>query len=179
MAWVAQNPAGILRDEALVKLAETWRANDPQEALTGFLGLTMDDGSTRGLQAIVSQWAQDDPPVAVEHLNSLEKSARRDDLLQHALVSLASQDPELAWKYSDRISDRKSLEHVRGMALKAMAETRPLQALKLAESGGNSEALLAGIARGWAATDDTAAEEWIGSLADPDLAARLRLATSE
>ena len=99
--------------------------------------------------------------------------------LQAALVSLSRQDPELAWTYSDRVSDRQSIEHIRGMALKAMAETRPLDAIKLAQTAGNSEALLAGIARGWAITDDSAAEEWIASLPDPDLAARLRAATSE
>ena len=71
------------------------------------------------------------------------------------------------------------MEQVRGMALKAMAETRPLEALKLAEAAGNCEALLAGIARGWASTDDSAAEEWIASVADPALAARLREATSD
>jgi hypothetical protein len=177
--WAAQHPPGHLREESLVKLADVWGSSDPQEALKGFLTLEVDGGSDRGLRAIVSRWVIDEPSVAVEQVSGLDKSPRRDDLLQAALVSLSSQDPELAWKYSDRVSDRKSIEHVRGVALKAMAETRPLDALKLAETAGNSEALLAGIARGWAVTDDDAAEEWIASLPDPDLAARLRVATSE
>lgn len=179
LAWVAQHPADDLRDESLVKLADVWGSGDPQAALTGFLALETDNGSERGLRAIVARWATDDPSTALEQVSALAKSPRRDELLQAALVSLSRQDPELAWKYSDRVSDRKSIEHIRGMALKAMAETRPLDAIKLAQAAGNSELLLAGIARGWSITDDSAAEEWIASLPDPDLAARLRAATSE
>lgn len=178
-AWVAQHPPGDLREKSLVKLADVWGSSDPQGALRGFLALETDNGSNGGLRVIVSRWVIDDPSVAVEQVSALDKSPRRADLLQAALVSLSSQDPDLAWKYSDRVSDRKSVEHIRGMALKAMAETRPLEALKLAETAGNGEALLAGIARGWAITDDEAAEEWIASLPDPDLAARLRIAMSE
>lgn len=179
LAWVAQHPSGNLRDESLVKLADGWSSNDPHAALTRFLALESDEGSQRGLRAIVSRWVIDDPSGAVENVSALGKSSRRDELLQAALVSLSSQDPELAWTYSDRVSDRKSIELVRGMALKAMAQTRPLEAIKLAETAGNSEALLAGIARGWAITDDDAAEEWVASLPDPELVARLRDAPSE
>lgn len=177
LAWVAQNPAGDLREESLVKLADAWGSTDPQAALTGFLAL--EGGSDSGLRSIVSRWVNDDPSVAVENVSALGKSSRRDELLQTALVSLSSQDPELAWKFSDRVTDRKAMEQVRSAVLKAMAETRPLEAIKLAEAAGNSEVLLAGIARGWASTDDSAAEQWIASLADPELAARLREATSE
>ncbi len=178
-AWATQQNSGNLREESLVKLAEVWGTSNPQQALTGFLALPTDDGSDRGLRTIVSRWATADPSVAVDQISALEKSTRRDVLLQAALVSVSSQDPELAWKYADRVSDRKSVEQIRGVALKTMAETRPLDAIKLAETAGNSETLLAGIARGWAVTDDSAAEEWIASLQDPDMAARLRAATSE
>lgn len=179
LGWVEQHPPGILRDESLVKLAETWRSSDPQEALTRFLGMEIGEGSERGIHAIVSQWAMDDPPAAIENVSALDKSPRRDEFLQSALVSLSSQDPELAWKYSDRFSDPKYSEHVRGRALEVMAVTRPDDAIKLAGAGGNSETLLAGIARGWAATDDSAAMEWIDSLADADLASRLREAAAK
>ena len=177
LAWVTQHPADDLRENSLVKLADAWGSTDPQAALTGFLALQ--SGSDPGLRAIVSRWVIDDPAVAVENVSALGKSSRRDELLQTALVTLSSQDPELAWKFSERVTDRKSMEQVRSMALKAMAETRPLEAIKLAETAGNSEALLVGIARGWASTDDSAAEQWIASQADPDLAARLREAASE
>ena len=177
LAWVAQNPAGDLREESLVKLADAWGSTDPQAALTGYLALA--GGSDSGLRSIVSRWVIDDPSVAVENVSALGISSKRDELLQTALVSLSSQDPELAWKFSERMADRKSIEQVRSMALKTMAATRPLEAIKLAEAVGNSEVLLVGIARGWASTDDSAAEQWIASLADPELAARLREATSE
>lgn len=162
-----------------MKLAETWRSSDPQEALNRFLGMEIGEGSERGIHAIVSQWAMDDPPAAIENVSALDKSPRRDEFLQTALVSLSSQDPELAWKYSDRFSDPKYSEHVRGRALEIMAITRPDDAIKLAGAGGNSETLLAGIARGWAATDDSAAMEWIDSLPDADLASRLREAAAK
>ena len=177
LAWVAQNPADDLRAESLVNLADVWGSSDPQAALTGFLAL--EGGSDPGLRSIVSRWVIDDPAAAVENVSALDKSSKRDELLQAALVSLSSQDPELAWKFSNRVTDRKATEQIRSAALKAMAETRPLEAIKLAEAAGNSEALLAGIARGWASIDESAAEEWIASLADLNLAARLREATSE
>lgn len=173
LAWIVQHPTGNLRDESLVKLAETWCSNDPQEALSRFLGLEIDDGSRRGVQAIVSQWAKDDP-AAVGYIGALDESPRRDEILEAALISLASQDPELAWTCSDRFTDQKYTDRVRGMALESMAGTRPQEALELAESGGNGETLLAGIARGWFASHDSSAMEWIDSLPDPDLAARLR-----
>ena len=88
----------------------------------------------------------DDPSVAVESVSALGKFSRRDKLLQTALITQSSQDPELAWKFSERVTNRKSNELVRSKALKTMAVTRPLEAIELAETAGNSEALLADLA---------------------------------
>jgi len=98
---------------------------------------------------------------------------RRDEFLETALVSLSNQDPDLTWKYSTSFSDPATVEHVRSMALEAIAETRPADAIKLAETGGNTETLPGGVARGWAAYDEVAAKTWLGSLPDRDLSTRL------
>ena len=178
LAWVVEQlPA--CRDESLVRLADSWGSSDPQTALTRFFMLEPSDGSERGLRSILSRWAVDDPAAAVGHVSALDKSSGRDDLLKAALSSLAGQDPDLAWKYSDLVSDPKSMEQVRGMALKAMAETRPLEAIELARDAGNGEALLAGIARGWAITDEDAAEKWVSSLPDPNVVIRLENVPAE
>lgn len=171
--WASHLPAGDLREAALVELADAWSSADPQEAFSRFLGLESDDGSEQGLQSIVSQWALDAPQTAAESLGKIEDATRRDELLQTALTGLASQDPELTWKYADRFADPETIEQVRGLALESLAETKPQDAIKLAESGGNGEFLIASIARGWAVADDTAAKAWIATLADQDLAARL------
>lgn len=171
--WANQRPPGTLREMSLVELADAWGSAHPQEALTRFLTLESDEGSERGLQTIVTQWALDAPQAAVDSLSRMDPASRRDELLQAALVSLSNQDPDLTWKYSDRFSDPGTVEHVRSMALEAIAETRPQDAIKLAATRGNSETLLAGIARGWASADDAGAKTWIHSLADPDLAAKL------
>lgn len=171
--WANHRPPGSLREMSLVELADAWGSAHPQEALTRFLALESDDGSERGLQTIVTQWALDAPQAAVDSISRLDPALRRDEFLQAALVSLSNQDPALTWKYSDRFADPATVEHVRSTALEAMAETRPQDAIKLAATVGNSETLLTGIARGWASADDAAARTWIRSLADPDLAAKL------
>jgi hypothetical protein len=163
---------------SLVELADAWGSSHPQEALARFLVLENDDGRERGLQTIVTQWALDAPQAAIDSISRMDTAARRDEFLQAALVSLTNQDPELTWKYSDRFADPATVEHVRSMALEAIAETRPQDAIKLAATGGNSATLLTGIARGWASADDAGAKAWIRSLADPDLAAKLLQAIS-
>lgn len=55
------------------------------------------------------------------------------------------------------------------MALEAMSETDPRQAIQLAESVGNNPELLKGIARGWSFNDLAAAKQWVGGLTDPEL----------
>ncbi len=171
--WANQRPPGALREMSLVELADAWGSAHPQEALTGFFALENDDGRERGLQTIVTQWALDSPQAAIDSISRMDPAARRDEFLQAALVSLTNQDPELTWKYSDRFADPKTVEHVRSMALEAIAETRPQDAIKLAATGGNSETLLAGIARGWASADEVAAKAWIATLPDQALATRL------
>jgi len=171
--WATRSPAGNLREISLVELADTWCSNHPQEALSRFLALPSEAGSERGLHAIVSQWALNDPQAAIGHLSQLNSSPRRDEFLETALVSLSNQDPDLTWKYATRFSDPSTVDYVRSMALEAIAETRPQDAIRLAASGGNSETLLTGIARGLAANDSAAAQAWIGSLSDRELAARL------
>ncbi len=178
LEWANHRPPGTLREMSLVELADAWGSAHPQEALTRFLALESDGGSERGLQTIVTQWALDAPQAAVESISRMDAASRRDEFLQAALVSLSNQDPDLTWKYSDRFADSATVEHVRSMALEAIAETRPQDAIKLAATCGNSETLLTGIARGWASADDAAAKTWIRSLADPDLSTKLLQAIS-
>ena len=132
-----------------------------------------EDGTERGLQTIISQWSLDSPDAAVNYLGQIEDTSRRDEFLQTAIVNLSNQNPELAWKYCDRFTDPETAELTRSTALEAMAETHPQDAVKLAELGGNSDALLTGIARGWFSSDEKAATAWINSLPDPQRVARL------
>ncbi len=171
--WIKLQPSGNLREVALAELAEVWSSNAPEEALARFLELESGADAARGLHSIVSQWALDAPEAAVEAVGQMDVSAQRDELLQAAIFSLATGSPALAWQYSDRFSDPQTVEHVRSVALEAMAETRPQDAIKLAETGGNSEILLAGIARGWAATNLSATKAWLAGLTDQELAGRL------
>jgi hypothetical protein len=173
LQWLNQCPMGDLREVGLVEAADAWSAKDPQAAFARFLVLGNEDGTERGLQAIVSQWAQDAPDAAVNYLTKLEDPSQRDEFLQAALSSVSSKDPELAWKYCDRFADPETAEQTRGTVLENIAESRPQDAIKLAESGGNGEDLLEGIARGWATLDDEAAKAWIESQPDPETVKKL------
>lgn len=179
LQWLNQCPMGDLREVALVEAADAWSAKDPQAAFARFLTLGNEDGTERGLQAIVSQWAQDAPDAAVNYLAKLEDPSQRDEFLQAALSSLSNKDPELAWKYCDRFADPETAEQTRGSVLESIAESRPQDAIKLAESGGNGEDLLEGIARGWATLDDEAAKVWIQSQPDPETVKKLLEAIAE
>ena len=133
-----------------------------------------EEGSERGLHAITSQWALDDPDKSVECIAALDPSQRRDEFLETALVSLSNQDPDRVWSETTRFTDPKRIEHVRAMSLEAMAETRPQIALKLAASVGNPPVLLEAVTRGWSSWDAAGAEAWIATLPDPGLAESLR-----
>lgn len=179
LQWVGQCPMGDLREVAMVEAADAWSSKDPEAAFARFLTLGNEDGTERGLQAILSQWAQDAPDAAVNYLAKLDDPSQRDEFLQAALASLSNKDPELAWRYCDRFADPETAEQTRGTVLEAIAESRPQDAIKLAESGGNGEELLEGIARGWATLDDDAAKAWIRSLPDPETVKKLLEALSD
>jgi hypothetical protein len=174
LVWASAQPTGNLREVSLVELADTWVSHQPADALTRFLSLKSEAGTERGLHAIVAQWALDDPDKAIEHIAGLDPAHRRDEFLETALVSLTNQDPDRAWSQATRFADVARIEHVRSMALEAIAENRPQHALKLVDTAGSSPALLRAVARGWASWDTAAAEAWIGTLSDPQVIEALR-----
>jgi hypothetical protein len=173
LKWARQLPAGNIREISLVQIADSWTSVDPRAALTEYFKLEPEDGTHRGLHIIAAQWALYSPEVAIHHINSLKNEPRHEEFLQTALVSLTNKDPMMAWRYSDRFSNPAVVEHVRGMALEAMSETNPQDAIILAEKHGNTEKLLSGIARGWAMLDEKAAKTWAASIQDPEISARL------
>lgn len=176
LQWITQCPLGNFREVSMVELADAWSVTNPQVALTQFLQMGSEDGTARGLQTIVSQWALDSPDAAVNCITQIRETPRRDELLEAAVASLSNQNPKLAWKYCDRFTDPETAEQTRSTTLQAMAETHPQDAVKLA---GNSDSLLAGVARGWFSTDEKAASAWINSLPDPEQVAKLREAIAE
>jgi hypothetical protein len=95
---------------------------------------------------------------------------RREEFLETALVSLTNQDPMLAWNQVSGFEDPERILNVRAMALGAMAEFNPQDAIKLAETVGNDPERLKGIVRGWEYGGDAAATlDWIHSMKDPEL----------
>lgn len=177
--WASARPPGNLREVSLVELADAWGSRAPAEAVTRFLSLPSETGTERGLHAMVDQWALDDPKAAIEYLAAINPSNRRDEFLETGLVSLTNEDPDLAWSEALRFTDVSRVEHVRGMALEAMAETRPQDALKLADSAGNPPTLLKGIARGWASWDAPAAKAWINTIPNPEITKALNAEIAE
>lgn len=173
LTWTSTRPAGNLREVSLVEIADTWVGKDPETALGRFLAMTPETGSERGLHVITAQWAIDDPDKAIESVAALPPEQRRDEFLETVLVSLTNEDPRHAWSEATRFNDPKRVEHVRCMAVEAMAETRPQDALRLAASVGSPPALLESIAGSWAAWDAPAAKAWIATLPDAELAQRL------
>lgn len=173
LAWTSARPAGNLREVSLVEIADSWVNRDPQKALDRFLAMTPETGSERGLHVITAQWALDDPDKAIACVAALPPEQRRDEFLETVLVSLTNEDPQHAWSEATRFNDPKRVEHVRCMAVEAMAETRPQDALRLAASVGSPPALLESIAGSWAAWDAPAAKAWIATLPDAELAKTL------
>ncbi len=132
--------------------------------------MTPEPGSESGLHVIVAQWALDSPQAAIAYLANSRDLPRREEFLETALVSLTNQDPMLAWNQVSALEDPDSIRNVRAMALEAMAETRPQNAIKLAETVGNDPELLKGIVRGWEYGGDAAdTRDWIHSMKDPEL----------
>lgn len=170
LAWATDLTAGNLREVSLAELAGTWVAINPREALSRYLALAAEPGSERGLHVIAAQWALDAPVAAVDYFARSVDLPRREEFLETALVSLTNQDPALAWsRAATGFSDPQRILNVRAMALEAMAETQPAEAIQLAESVGNDPQLLKGIARGWASRDEKSTTTWIHSLQDPEL----------
>lgn len=167
--WVQSRPIGNLREVALVEIADSWVSRQPREALERFRAMQEEPGVERGIFTIATQWALDDPAAAVEHISSMPASKQREDCLESALVSLTHLDPALTWKEATRMATPEKTEHVRAMAVEAIAETNPQEAIRLANSAGNPTPLLRGIARGWDTLDSLAADEWIHSQQDPVL----------
>lgn len=176
LEWASSRPEGNMREVSLVEIADAWVSHSPETALARFLSMKPEQGTERGLHVITSQWALDDPQAAIATLSAMDPTMRRDEFLETALVSLTNQDPELTWKQSTLFNDAKRIEHVRAMALEAIAETRPQDALKLASTVGSSPVLLESIARSWASWDEPAAQAWIASLKDAELAESLNAA---
>lgn len=172
--WANACPPGALREVSLVELADTWVVKQPRAALERFSSLPEDEGRERGLHVITAQWVLDDPTSAIAHLAGLDATQRRDEFLETALVSLSNMDPDRTWNEAGRFQNPEQAAHVRCMALEAMAEERPQDALKLAESAGNPASMLRAVARGWASWDPESAGKWISSLDDSQLVDDLR-----
>ncbi|MEO5912982.1 MAG: hypothetical protein ABIS50_02035 [Luteolibacter sp.] len=167
--WATALDSGNLREVSLAQLADAWVAINPQEALSRYFALTPETGSERGLHVIAAQWALDAPGAAVDYLTKSKDQPRHEEFLETALVSLSNQDSLQAWSHATVFSDPERIQNVRAMALEAMAESKPLDAIKLAESVGNDPVLLKGIARGWASQDGEAATGWIHAMKDTEL----------
>lgn len=173
LSWARELPEGASREVSLVQIADSWTSLDPSTALVEYFKQEPEEGTERGLHVIASQWAIDAPEVAIDFIIRMKDEPRREEFLQTALVSLTNKDPMLAWRYSNQFSSPVVIEHVRSMALEAMSETNPQEAISLAEKHGNTEKLLSGIARGWAMLDAKAAKTWAASIQDPEISARL------
>ncbi len=180
-AWVAESPddclkwatdltSANLRELSLAQLADAWVSKDPQRAVACYFALKPEPGSETGLHVIVSQWALDAPEVAVNYFTQTADLARREEFLETALVSLTNKNPAFVWSHAAAgFSDSVRILNVRAMALEAISETNPNEAIQLAESVGNDPELLMGIARGWSLKDEAAAKEWISRITDPEL----------
>lgn len=156
-AWVSVSP-------------DAWVAVDPKRAVSSYFALKPEPGSETGLHVIVSQWALDAPEEAMQYFTQVTDLPRREEFLETALVSLTNKNPALVWsRAATGFSDPARILNVRAMALEAMSETNPSEAIQLAESVGNDPELLMGIARGWSFKDEAAAKVWINSITDPEL----------
>ena len=173
LSWARELPIGAGREVSLVQIADSWSSLDPSTALVEYFKQEPEEGTERGLHVIASQWAIDAPEVAIDFIIRMKDEPRREEFLQTALVSLTNKDPMMAWRYSDQFSSPVVIEHVRSMALEAMSETNPQEAISLAQDHGNTEKFLSGIARGWAMLDAKAAKTWAASIQDPEISARL------
>lgn len=158
-----------LRELSLLEVADVWASAVPELAMARFLALPSEAGTERGLHAISTQWALDSPDHAIRYFAALDPAGRRDEFLEAALVSLTNENPELAWAEARRVNDPERVAHIQSQALEGIAESRPADALRLAETDGNRQLNFLGIARGWATWDAQAAATWAATLEDENL----------
>lgn len=67
------------------------------------------------------------------------------------------------------MNDPERVAHIQSKTLEGIAESRPADALRLAETDGNRRLNFLGIARGWATWDDQAAAAWAATVEDENL----------
>lgn len=174
LTWASSLEMGNLREVSLAQIADAWVSVDPQRAVLSFFALKPEPGSETGLHVIVSQWALDAPEAAMNYFTQSSDSARREEFLETALVSLANKNPALIWnRAATGFSDPARILNVRAMALEAISRTNPSEAIQLAATIGNDPELLRGIARGWSYKDDAEVKKWISGITEPELAKSL------
>lgn len=172
--WTRALPPGNLREVSLTELADAWAGKSALEAFDVFLALPAEAGVKRGLHAVVSDWALADPQGALRRISQVSESDARRGYLELALVSLCNENPQLAWQEAGTLPDFPRATHVRGVALEALAETRPHDALGLATAAGSPPEFLTAVARGWAMADAEAATRWAETQTDESLRQSLR-----
>jgi hypothetical protein len=122
------------------------------------------------LAAIARGWAKSDPKAAGAWVTKLEPENDSISAALGLIPAWVAESPEFVWsRAATGFSDPARILHVRAMALEAISETNPSEAIQFAESVGNDPELLMGIARGWAFKDEAAAKEWISRITDPEL----------
>jgi hypothetical protein len=170
MAWsLARAEGSAVRELSVLEVADAWGGIFPRQAMDAFLALPGEAGVERGLHAISTQWALDAPEQAIGYFSSLDPAGRRDEFLEAALVSLTNKNPEMTWREAHRVGDAGRVAHVQSQALEAIAESRPQEALRLAETDGDKRLNYLGIGRGWAYLNREEAQAWAGSLEDVEL----------
>ncbi|MFK7851024.1 MAG: hypothetical protein AB8D78_08610 [Akkermansiaceae bacterium] len=162
--WALKVDKRTLRDVALVELASVWGSYDSVEVFKKYRSLPEESAVLDGLHAITSDWALRDPKSAIRYLSSLELEQDRDRFLEMGLVSLTNQNPLMAWRESGRIANVKLQEHVKCMALEALAEENPEAAINLAETIDRSDDMALAIARGWSFEDAEGAKQWVETI---------------
>ena len=105
--WIAELPAGKVRDMAAVWLVENLQERDPEAAFAWAMSIGETEGvGDRVLGSSARTFYRDQPQEAIEQITAMAPGESRDEALRYVIPVFAQDDPEAAFALALTVSDR-------------------------------------------------------------------------
>jgi hypothetical protein len=164
-AWVAELPAGPMRDAAMTGVAVEWANSSLAAAATWAKTLDDEAERTTAMLTIANEAVRAEPVEAVRLAVALPESPQRDELIHRAATEWAAQDPSGAVAWAGQIPDAALRAKVLAGEAVSWAEQKPEVAASLVveklPAGRLLEDTVISIIQRWAQQQPEAAAAWV------------------
>lgn len=172
-SYVAQLPAGEIRQAALDHAAVGWANRDPTGAAEWAAQLTSAEERERALLAVGHERLRTEPTEAIRMASDLPPDPQRDHMICRAVAEWATLDSPAAIAWAGALPPGALRESALAESLTAWASRDPLSAAALAVGELHSTLVQADaigiIVQHWARQDPPAAAEWVAQFPPGDL----------